>query len=102
MSDRYVSVNLNKLEVMKQEWESIVIDRGLALGKLKAELHKQETVPVAAVVDFYNAVLAFGKAGGVVEMLEGLITDLEQGNVRQSASKADDDIEPHAEGTFRL
>lgn len=84
---------------MRGEWESVVIDRGLALNKLKAELHKQEMVPVSAVVDFYDAILALGKAGGRVEMLDGLIADLQRA---PEGEPTNDGPEPHAEGSFRL
>lgn len=67
---------MSKLHAMKRDWEGVVADRGVALTKIKDRLKHLESVPRDVVIEFYDAILAFGKAGGHVELLDGLIEDL--------------------------
>lgn len=106
MTGRYVPVNVAKLEDMKSAWERVVSDRGLVLAKVRGRLadlvarDENATVGVRQAMEFFDAILEFGKAGGHVEALDELVRSLAgAGGVRGGRDTEDTG---HHEGDFRL
>lgn len=103
MPDNFASVNLSKLVAMKRDWEGVVSDRGLAMAKIQERLtglvarDANAMVPAASAVEFFNAILEFGKAGGKVELLNDLLM-----SIGTAERVREPDSDGHHEGDFRL
>ena len=75
------NVNLAKLEKMLEEWKGELRERGKVVGRLKHDLEvlkaSERKADIDPVLAFYETILIAGKAAGKVELLEGLIRDLQ-------------------------
>lgn len=75
-----VTVNVDKVEKMLEEWKGVLRDRGKLVGRLRDDLKKLQAAgqkaDIEPVFGFYDAVLKAGKAAGKVELLESLLRDL--------------------------
>jgi hypothetical protein len=101
MADRYVQVNLEKLEAMRRDWQAVVNDRGPAMAKLNEQLKQSPTVAMARVAEYYNGVLELGRAGGRVELLDEMIASLTSHQTPYTPQPASDE-DPNPEGDFRV